>query len=167
MCYQVHFFRVKYHPFFAAILRSLWGCSFNGLNILKSMCPPKNYWLELNENSFPNIVWSLVLIDSILSLTRSFQIFANLWKFKNSWNLKTWFLKIVYQRVLWAKYEQCTKMVVDGRFSILTAAILKTMVLLLFVALRDFVRGDAKELRCRCFSNSPRLLEILSWINIL
>lgn len=38
-----------------------------------------------------------------------FQIFANLWKFNNRWNLKTWFLKIVYQRVslskIWAIHQ--------------------------------------------------------------
>ena len=100
--------------------------------IPKSMCPKKVYSLELNKNSCPNIVWSLVLIDSIFILKRGlvlqlifdcascgasapeawkprFQIFANLWKFNNRWNLKTWFLKIVYQRVslskIWAIHQ--------------------------------------------------------------
>ena len=98
--------------------------------IPKSMCPKKVYSLELNKNSCPNIVWSLVLIDYILILKRGlvfvvnfwlcwawapeawkprFQILANLWKFKNRWNLKTWFLKIVYKRVslskIWAIHQ--------------------------------------------------------------
>ena len=73
------FFRVKYYPFFAAILRGLLGCSFKGLSNPKIDVPKNIYSLELNEYSCPNIVWSLVLIDSILILKRGLVFAVNFW----------------------------------------------------------------------------------------
>ena len=74
-------------------------------------------WCWLIPFSSLNGAWFLQLIFDCASCGAwapeawkpRFQIFANLWKFNNRWNLKTWFLKIVYQRVslskIWAIHQ--------------------------------------------------------------
>ena len=74
-------------------------------------------WCWLIPFSSLNGAWFLQLIFDCASCGAwapeawkpRFQILANLWKFKNRWNLKTWFLKIVYKRVslskIWAIHQ--------------------------------------------------------------
>ena len=74
-------------------------------------------WCWLIPFSSLNGAWFLQLIFDCASCGAwapeawkpRFQIFANLWKFNNRWNLKTWFLKIVYPRVslskIWAIHQ--------------------------------------------------------------
>ena len=52
MGYQVHFYRVNYHPFFSAMLCGLGGCSLNSLENHKFNMSVKAIEVEMDKNAW-------------------------------------------------------------------------------------------------------------------
>ena len=68
MRYQVHFYRVKYHPFSVAILCGLYGC-FLKMSV-------KSNEIEMDKNGCSYLVSSVVTIEFILRLHRCLLLVA-------------------------------------------------------------------------------------------
>ena len=81
MKYQVHFYRVKYHPFFAAMLCGFCGCFLGSLGNNNFNMSEKSIRVEMDKNGCSYVVLSLVSIVAILRLRRSLVLAANFGQF--------------------------------------------------------------------------------------
>ena len=81
MRYQVHFFRVKYHLFSAAMLCGLRGCSLESLENHNFNMSEKSIEIKMDKNGCSYYVLSLVSIGLILRLHRCLVLASNFRQF--------------------------------------------------------------------------------------
>ena len=77
----LHFYRVKYHPFSAAMLCGFWGCSLKSLENPNFNFSVKSIEAEMDKNGCFYFVSSLVPIESILRLHCCLVLAANFRQF--------------------------------------------------------------------------------------